>query len=357
MVQINSDNSYYKEDIMGKYLILKSSSGGVDTDDVSATAADVIKGKTAGVYGYDEPVTGTLELSGNAGTGDVLSGRTFYTTNPKTKQTGTMSNNGSMNGSLNCGQSKSIPAGYTTGGTVTANSLASQTSATATAAYISSGKTAWVNGSKITGTLATQGGSTTTPGTANKTIVTASKHVTGNIVVAGNSNLIAGNIKKGISIFGVMGTFQGYVDSPVYFYNNGLWGNLQSTGFTAMTNYTLGESKEYLLFRTGYSAGNVGIFRSNQTINLSSYNYIKIEASDYNYTNIIIGLSTSSNITDINMFTAKSQTELSDTTKIAICDVGALNGSYYLYVCSYKKLNTSSSAGYVKVCTIYASTT
>lgn len=343
---------------MGKYLILKSGSGGVDTDDVSATAADVIKGKTAGVYGYDEPVIGTLELSGNAAAGEVMTGKTFYSINPKSKQTGTMPNRGAVSQALNAGGSYAIPAGYHNGsGKVTANSLAGQTSANATAAYISSGKTAWVNGSKITGALATQGGSTTTPGTANKTIVTASKHVTGNIVVAGNGNLVAANIKKGISIFGVTGTFQGYVDSPVYFYNNGLWGNLQSTGFTAMTNYTLGEGKEYLLFRTGYSMGNVGIFRSNQTINLSSYNYIKIEASDYNYTNIIIGLSTSSNITDINMFTAKSQTKLSSTTKIAICDVGALNGSYYLYVCSYKEVNTSASAGYVKVFTIYASTT
>ena len=41
------------------------------------------------------PLTGTLTLSGDAGAGDVLSGKTFYTTNPKSKQTGTM---GTMGG-------------------------------------------------------------------------------------------------------------------------------------------------------------------------------------------------------------------------------------------------------------------
>lgn len=42
------DNFYYKEDIIGKYLILKSVSCGMDTDDVSATTADIIKGKLQG---------------------------------------------------------------------------------------------------------------------------------------------------------------------------------------------------------------------------------------------------------------------------------------------------------------------
>ncbi|MFR2533770.1 MAG: hypothetical protein ACLS95_00795, partial [Clostridia bacterium] len=67
--------------------------------------------------------------------------------------TGTMANQGAVNSSLNCGQSYTIPAGYHNGsGKVTANSLASQTSATATSADILTGKTAWVNGQKLTGT-------------------------------------------------------------------------------------------------------------------------------------------------------------------------------------------------------------
>ena len=84
---------------------------------------------------------------------NVLSGKTFYSKD-KTLKTGTMTNNGAKTASLNCGASYTIPAGYHNGsGKVTANSLSSQTSANASASHILKGKTAWVNGSKITGTM------------------------------------------------------------------------------------------------------------------------------------------------------------------------------------------------------------
>ena len=86
-------------------------------------------------------------------TADLLTGKTAYVNGNKI--TGSMTNNGAVSPSaLNAGGSYTIPAGYHNGnGKITANSLASQTSATATAANIASGKTAWVNGSKLTGTL------------------------------------------------------------------------------------------------------------------------------------------------------------------------------------------------------------
>lgn len=91
---------------------------------------------------------------GNAAAADVLSGKTFTSANG-VKVKGTMTNQGAKTASLNCGGSYTIPAGYHNGsGKVTANSLSSQTSATAAAADIASGKTAWVNGKKITGTRA-----------------------------------------------------------------------------------------------------------------------------------------------------------------------------------------------------------
>lgn len=109
---------------MGKVLITGAGGGGTSSDDCTATKAQVLTGYTAVTSDSDDESV-----------------------------TGTMANNGAINASLNCGASKSIPAGYTSGGTVTANSLASQTSADATAAYIYSGKTAWVNGSKLTGSM------------------------------------------------------------------------------------------------------------------------------------------------------------------------------------------------------------
>ena len=48
---------------------------------------------------------------------------------------------------------------------------------------------------------------TITPGTANKTIA-ANQYLTGAQTIKGDGNLSAGNIKKGVSIFGVSGTLE-----------------------------------------------------------------------------------------------------------------------------------------------------
>ena len=90
--------------------------------------------------------------TGTTSADKVLAGETFSTEND-TDLVGTMPNKGAVTSSLNCGGSYTIPKGYHNGsGRVTANSLASQTSANATANDIMNGKTAWVNGSKLTGT-------------------------------------------------------------------------------------------------------------------------------------------------------------------------------------------------------------
>ena len=174
-----------------------SGGGGVDPDDCTATPAQVLEGHTAGVNGYDDPVEGTM---------------------PYQKQEGT----------LNCGQSSIILPGYHDGTrSITANSLASQTPGTASAANIYPGKTAWVNGNKVTGTMATQGGGTYTAGTADKTVVPANRFVTGNVVVKGDANLTAGNIKKGVKIMDITGSWEGWVvaANDLYSYGNNL-GNL-----------------------------------------------------------------------------------------------------------------------------------
>ena len=101
--------------------------------------------------GYNAGVSATKK--GTATAAQVLSGYTF--TNASTVgASGTMANNGAVSKALSAGGSYTIPAGYHNGsGKVTANSLSSQTSATASASQILSGQTAWVNGSKVTGTM------------------------------------------------------------------------------------------------------------------------------------------------------------------------------------------------------------
>ena len=74
------------------------------------------------------------------------------------KVTGTMPNNGAKASTLSAGGSYTIPAGYHNGsGKVIAKDLASQTAATASATEILSGETAWIDGVKVTGEMANNG--------------------------------------------------------------------------------------------------------------------------------------------------------------------------------------------------------
>lgn len=141
---------------MGKLNITASTGIGVISDEATAILNDVVKGKTALTSdSKDELGLGTLELTGTTTPAHVLTGDSFYNTNVHIKETGTMPNNPAQNANLNCGQSKVIPAGYNPGGTVKANSLASQTGgATATDAFVRQGYTYWKDGIKRTGTMA-----------------------------------------------------------------------------------------------------------------------------------------------------------------------------------------------------------
>ena len=110
-----------------------------------------LKQQVADVQGQLDSLNSQLAQT-NATAGQILKDYKAYSGGKLL--VGTMANNGAVSANLNAGQSYIIPEGYHNGGgKVTANSLASQTSATATASDIASGKTAWVNGNKITGTM------------------------------------------------------------------------------------------------------------------------------------------------------------------------------------------------------------
>lgn len=75
--------------------------------------------------------------------------------------------------------------------------------ATATAEQILTGMTAYVKGVKVTGNMTNHGVVNITPGTANQVIPKGYHNGSGG--VAGDPNLVSGNIKSGVSIFGKSG--------------------------------------------------------------------------------------------------------------------------------------------------------
>lgn len=77
--------------------------------------------------------------------------------------------------------------------------------ANAVAADIRSNKTAYVNGTKLTGSMTEKAAASYTPGTSDQTIA-AGQYLTGAQTIEGDANLVAGNILSGVSIFGVSGS-------------------------------------------------------------------------------------------------------------------------------------------------------
>lgn len=61
--------------------------------------------------------------------------------------------------------------------------------------------------------LTTQGAKTVTPGRTAQTAVASGYYTTGEVQVAGDSNLVAENIAEGVSIFGVTGTHSGKAET------------------------------------------------------------------------------------------------------------------------------------------------
>lgn len=76
-------------------------------------------------------------------------------------------------------------------------------SATQSEGYVSAGT------KSATNQMTTQSGKDVYPGTTRQLAVPAWRYTIGNIYVNGDSNLTAGNIKKGVSIFGVAGSYEG----------------------------------------------------------------------------------------------------------------------------------------------------
>ena len=76
--------------------------------------------------------------------------------------------------------------------------------ANAAAADALYGKTFYVNGTKITGSIQSKQAATYTPGTSDQTIASG-QYLDGAQTIKGDANLVAQNILKDVTIFGVTG--------------------------------------------------------------------------------------------------------------------------------------------------------
>ena len=97
--------------------------------------------------------------------------------------------------------------GVKTEGTCTYN--ADTSDATATNAEILATKTAYVNGSKVTGSMPNRGAITATISTLTPYTVQNGYHDGSGTVSVDTTNISAGNIKSGVSILGITGSYTG----------------------------------------------------------------------------------------------------------------------------------------------------
>lgn len=84
--------------------------------------------------------------------------------------------------------------------------------------------------------LTTQGAKTVTPTTTEQIAVASGRYTTGDVVVAGDANLVPENIAEGVSIFGVQGTHSGGGAAEVH-------GTIPLTGKNAVQYLTYSNSE------------------------------------------------------------------------------------------------------------------
>lgn len=240
-----NNNTTQLELLLQKVNELPEAGGGTDTSDATVTSDEIFAGETA--YGAEGKITGTFTIQNElteqndlisqiatlvatkanpqggtdtsdatATAGDILSGKTAYAKGSKV--TGTIATKTSSNLTAS-GATVTVPAGYYA--TQATKSVATVTQATPSVSINSSGlitasatqSAGYVSAGTKSGTkqLTAKGATTYTPSTSNQTIASGT-YLTGTQTIKGDSNLKASNIASGVSIFGVTGTHSGSED-------------------------------------------------------------------------------------------------------------------------------------------------
>lgn len=170
-----------------------------DTNDATLDSGDkMLNGVTA--YAGGTKYTGTItsksssDLSASGATVTAPAG--YYASNAsKSVASGSATAPGTISGTS---------ASVSTGTNVLTLTKTVSVTPSVTAGYIANG-TAGNSSVSLSATVTTKAAATITPGTSNQTIASGT-YLTGAQTIAGDADLVAGNIKSGVTIFGVSGS-------------------------------------------------------------------------------------------------------------------------------------------------------
>jgi hypothetical protein len=180
---------------------IAGSSNVVDTTTGDAVAGEILSGKTAWIDGLEITGTVTDREGDNASTARAAAGGLIYLTAPAgfydgdDRVSATDAQVAALDADIIAGNIKS---GISIFGVSGSGYVVNTGNATATAGDILSGKTAYVQGSAITGTIATR-----TLSAANDTV--AAGYYAATTLSAVDTDLATGNIRSGVTVFGIAG--------------------------------------------------------------------------------------------------------------------------------------------------------